>query len=99
MGKRTVILAIVALALTWLTHDAPGARSDEGRAEKAERGELVIPVNATGTVAAYELVELKSKASGRVLEIFVGAGQMVKAGTVLVRLDPVDEQRNMERLQ
>src|SRR5262249_22535780 len=44
-------------------------------------------------------VELKSKASGRVQEIYVSEGQMVKAGTVLVRLDPVDEQRNVERLQ
>src|SRR5262245_29769066 len=67
--------------------------------ETVNYGNLIIPVFAPGTVTANELVELKSKASGRVLDICVQEGQMVKAGTVLMRLDPVDEARAVERLQ
>ncbi len=68
----------------------------DGQKEKAEVGDLVIPVTATGTVEAAKLIEIKCKASGEVVNIPVVQGQIVKDGDVLVELDPVDEKRNVE---
>lgn len=68
----------------------------DGRTEPAKLGDLEIPVTAVGMVEASRLIEIKSKASGQVSQIHVVEGQMVKAGAVLVKLDPIDETRNVE---
>jgi multidrug efflux pump subunit AcrA (membrane-fusion protein) len=71
----------------------------DGVVEDATKGDLVIPVTATGTVVAAKLIEIKSKASGEVAAIHVVEGQMVKTGDVLVELNPVDEKRRLEGQQ
>ncbi|GJQ25123.1 MAG: RND transporter [Phycisphaerae bacterium] len=71
----------------------------DGQQEPATKGSLVIPVTATGTVEARRLITIKSKAGGIVQDIPVVEGQMVKAGDVLIQLDPVDEKRNVEARQ
>jgi multidrug efflux pump subunit AcrA (membrane-fusion protein) len=71
----------------------------DGQLESATRGDLVIPVTATGTVEPAKLIQIKSKASGEVAKIHVVEGQMVKSGDILVELDPVDEKRNKESAQ
>ena len=68
----------------------------DGEKTKAKRGDMTIPVTATGKVEAARILEIKSKASGRLTVINVVEGQMVKEGTLLAKLDPVDEQRNVE---
>lgn len=71
----------------------------DGVSEKATRGDLVIPVTATGTIEAAQYIQVKSKASGIVQSIEVVEGQMVKKGDLLLVLDPVDEQRQVEARQ
>lgn len=71
----------------------------DGKMEKVARGDLVIPVSASGSIQANKQVEIKSKASGEVAHIHVVAGQMVKAGDILLELDPIDETRNVDRAQ
>lgn len=71
----------------------------DGQIEKAERGDMVIPVSATGIIEPSRIIQIKSKAGGQVSKIHVVEGQMVKAGDLLVELDPVDEKRNMEARQ
>lgn len=71
----------------------------DGKSEKAIRGDLVIPVTATGVVEAAQYIQVKSKASGIVQSIPVDEGTMVKKGDILVVLDPVDETRAVEARQ
>ncbi len=71
----------------------------DGQKEEVTRGDLVIPVTATGIVEAAQLIQIKSKASGVVTDIPVIEGQMVKEGETLVVLDPVDEKRSAEARQ
>ncbi|HUN82235.1 MAG TPA: efflux RND transporter periplasmic adaptor subunit [Phycisphaerae bacterium] len=71
----------------------------DGEMEKAVRGDLIIPVTATGTVEANKIIQIKSKAGGQVLKIHVVEGQIVKEGDILVELDPVDEDRNVQARQ
>jgi HlyD family secretion protein len=49
--------------------------------------DIVVAVEAAGQIEPSVTVELKSKASGQILEIDGETGQVVKAGTLLVQID------------
>jgi multidrug efflux pump subunit AcrA (membrane-fusion protein) len=88
-GVLTLSMANLSMSNSWL----------DGEQEKAIRGDLVIPVTATGTVEANKIIQIKSKAGGQVQRIYVVEGQMVKKDQILVELDPVDENRNVQLRQ
>ncbi|MFH1109066.1 MAG: HlyD family efflux transporter periplasmic adaptor subunit [Planctomycetota bacterium] len=69
----------------------------EGKTEKVIRSDLTIPINATGEVRPALRVEVKSEASGEVIEIAKRAGDRVRARDLLIRLQPDDEQRSVDR--
>jgi HlyD family secretion protein len=52
------------------------------------RGDLVVTVEASGTIEPIADVEVKSKASGEILALQAEIGDAVEAGTLLVRIDP-----------
>jgi HlyD family secretion protein len=60
------------------------------QATNVVRGALRITAEATGTIEPIRKVEVKSKASGEVLELFVDVGDLVEAGALLARIDPRD---------
>lgn len=49
---------------------------------------IEVSVGSAGIVEPLATVEVKSKASGEVLELLVETGDFVEAGTLLVRIDP-----------
>lgn len=53
-----------------------------------ERRTIEVAVSSAGIVEPLATVEVKSKASGEVLELLVETGDMVEAGTLMVRIDP-----------
>ena len=53
-----------------------------------ERRDIVVSAQASGAIQPDTMVEVKSKASGEILQILVETGQLVKRGTLLVRIDP-----------
>ncbi len=71
----------------------------EGKTETLVRGDLTIPINATGEVRPALRVEVKSEASGEVIEIARRPGELVSAGDLLIRLQPDDEKRNVNRAE
>ena len=50
--------------------------------------DVVISASAAGTIEPVKTVEVKSKASGEVFEMPVETGDVVRAGQLLVRVDP-----------
>jgi HlyD family secretion protein len=52
------------------------------------RRDIVVSARASGTVQPDTVVEVKSKASGEILELKVETGQLVKRGALMVRVDP-----------
>lgn len=54
----------------------------------AERRTIEVSVSSAGVVEPLATVEVKSKASGEVLELLVETGDMVEEGTLMVRIDP-----------
>ena len=57
-----------------------------------ERRTILLSVQANGTVEPVNIVEVKSKASGTITRMPVDIGANVKAGDLLVQIDPRDVQ-------
>lgn len=79
----------------------------EGEADEAlsvpsalvERGNLIIKAEATGSVEPIRRVEVKSKASGEILRLFVDVGDRVEPGTLLATIDPRDVRNGFEQAE
>ena len=69
----------------------------EGKKELLFRGDLTLPINATGEVKSSRRIEIKSEASGEVIEIFRHGGDRVAVGDLIIRLQRDDEERNVNR--
>jgi HlyD family secretion protein len=54
----------------------------------AERRTIEVGVSSSGVVEPLAIVEVKSKASGEVLEVLVEVGDLVATDALLVRIDP-----------
>jgi HlyD family secretion protein len=55
-----------------------------------ERRDIRVTIEATGTVEPVDLVEVKSKASGQILDMPVEIGSQVAKGQLLAQVDMVD---------
>jgi len=103
MRKWIFVSAVVAaigtcwyLMRTYWRIAPPGSEPKFGR---VQRGDIRVPVTAPGIIEPYQRIEIKSKASGEVMEIRVKEGDRVHAGDVLVVLKRDDEERNVARAQ
>jgi HlyD family secretion protein len=64
-----------------------------------ERRDIVVSAQASGTVQPDTVVEVKSKASGEILDLRVETGQLVKRGTPMVRVDPRNPRNQLAQAQ
>ncbi len=90
--RRWIILGFVALGLAGAVFGIaaalrPNHQIDPSKLASVERGDIARSVVATGKIEPLAKVEIKSKASGIVKQIFVDYGDRVKQGQVLVELD------------
>jgi HlyD family secretion protein len=106
LKMKKIVIAVVAAALAlggYLYFSAKEKAEEQAAAPRptavAEKGDLTISVDASGRVEADRLVEIKSKASGEVIQINADISDEVKAGMLLFKLDPVDEERSVKKLQ
>jgi HlyD family secretion protein len=87
--KRRLLAA--ALSLLVLGACGPGGDvppASEYETAQAERRSLVLTVEASGVIEPVRTVEIKSKASGEILELGADTGDAVQQGALLVRIDP-----------
>ncbi|MCA9244859.1 MAG: HlyD family efflux transporter periplasmic adaptor subunit [Phycisphaerales bacterium] len=70
---------------------------DQPKVAEITRGDVRVPITAAGLIEPKQRIAVKSEASGEVIELNVEAGDFVRQGDVLARLDPEDEQRNRDR--
>jgi RND family efflux transporter MFP subunit len=70
-----------------------GGKDDEGPLfEAARKGDLTITVEATGNTEPISDIEVKSEATGRIVELFVKEGAHLKKGDMIARLDQSNQQ-------
>jgi len=55
-----------------------------------ERQDIVVTVEADGTIEPINVVDVRSKASGQIVQMPVDIGSVVKQGQLLVQVDPRD---------
>ena len=92
-----LILAVVVVGYYAATTLRLPMENIEGKTEKVIRSDLTLPINATGEVRPALRIEVKSEASGEVIEIAKRPGDRVRVGDLLIRLQPDDEQRSVDR--
>ncbi|UYV35625.1 efflux RND transporter periplasmic adaptor subunit [Rhodobacteraceae bacterium D3-12] len=80
---------------------APARRRGPALVEtvNAEKRRLSETVEAVGTTRALQSIDIVPQASGRIKELLFAAGQHVKQGAVLVRLDDTIERANQTEAQ
>jgi HlyD family secretion protein len=89
-----------AAALAALLLGCGGAAEPvEYRAVKVERRDISISAEAAGVIEPEVTVEVKSKASGEILEAPVEIGQQVARGTLLVRVDQRQPRNTLAQAQ
>ena len=69
------------------------------QAVPVEKRSIVVSARASGTVQPDTVVEVKSKASGEILEMRVETGQNVQRGTLLVRVDQRTPRNRLNQTQ
>lgn len=102
--RRIIIVAIVALVLIGGGYGVyaalrPSHEIDPSKIANAERGDLARVVVATGKIQPLSKVEVKSKASGIVKQLFVDYGDRVKQGQILAELDKVQLEASVRASQ
>lgn len=103
-GTR-VAFGIAALLLVTLAIWFFFLRKEEGsdlkvyRVAVVDRGVVASTVIATGTLQPWTLVDIKSKAGGRVDELAVEVGDKVEQGQILARIDPSDSQLAVDQAE
>jgi HlyD family secretion protein len=99
--KKKIIIAVsavVVLALIVII-SVVATRKDEPEVTTVKldvRPELKSTVTASGEVRPVQYIKLTSEVPGRILEIYVNAGDQVKKGQALVRVDPTQLQSSQE---
>lgn len=95
MIKRFSVLALALAGAACSTGESAPAAAFQ--TATAIRGDLRITAEATGTIEPIRTVEVKSKAGGEILEMFVDVGDEVEPGTLMARVDPRDVQNRYDQ--
>jgi HlyD family secretion protein len=85
---RTQALALLSLlAACQPTEAPPDAAQVPWRSEQVRQRDIVVAVESAGVIEPITVVDVKSKASGEILERPVQNGDLVEAGTLMVKVD------------
>jgi HlyD family secretion protein len=99
--KKKIIIGVSALVVLSLIIiiSVIATRRDESEVTTVKvdiRPELKSTVTASGEVRPVQYIKLTSEVPGRILEIYVNPGDIVKKGQALVRVDPTQLQSSQE---
>ena len=89
----------IALGVALLASCKKAAAPVPYQALPVERRDIVVSAQASGTVQPDTTVEVKSKASGEILQLNAETGEIVKRGAPLVRIDPRNARNAMAQAQ
>jgi HlyD family secretion protein len=102
-GLRAGLLAAMLPAVVLAATACGESRADESslglESATVERRSVTSSVAATGTVEPIIVIDVKSQASGEVLEVPVELGEKVEKGDLLVRIDPRDVRNSFEQAE
>ncbi len=100
VSKWLVLLVLAAAAggwWWWRGRNGTAADTQPPKLALVEKGDIEVAVVANGVVRPRASIEVKSKASGRVVSYDYGEGSPVTKGKLLVELDKATEARNVQK--
>jgi HlyD family secretion protein len=86
--KRRIILIVTACALTAACGETASETEEVYQLVPLSTRNITVQVEAAGTVEPVMTVEVRSKASGEIFEMSVEIGDEVRAGDMLLKVDP-----------
>lgn len=94
-----LILAAVVVGGLFFLNAAGQRKKPTGEIPTAtiQRQDIVVTVEADGTIEPINVVEVKSKASGQIVKMPVEIGSTVHAGDLLAQIDPRDVQNQYDQ--
>ncbi|MHB0958604.1 MAG: efflux RND transporter periplasmic adaptor subunit [Pirellulaceae bacterium] len=92
--KLMFVIGVVAAVVYWLKFSPMPVTQ-----HRVVRGEIVAEVMGTGTLEAHLKTTVSPRIAGRLQEVLVDQGNVVKSGDLLVRLDDVDMKPQVEIAQ
>ncbi len=98
----TVFVLLVILAVVFLAgSNGPNGGEDAVKYKEytVERGTFQVVVTASGSVKPIDRIEIKSKASGEIVDLPVEQGDEVLKGDLIARLDQKDERAAVAQAQ
>lgn len=98
LKTAAVVLILLggATVAWWVFGRDTGPVARTGEMVEVTTGEIRETAEATGHIEPHVQVEVKSRASGEVIEVLIEEGDQVEAGQPLFRLDARDAQRALE---
>jgi len=98
MKKRNILLIVIAILIVIIGSWGIFGRSSKTSSNRTtittytvQRGDLLVTVSGSGTLEAERSLDIVSKVSGTVIYV-IEEGKKVKAGDILVKVDPTDYQ-------
>lgn len=85
--KSIVILGIIAIVIIAILIIAFSKKGDGYNFYTVTRGDVIQEVSESGIVKKGDIIPLSFKAAGQLEKIYVKAGDIVKKGTILAKLD------------
>ena len=93
-------IAIVVGRIVFATKDdAANAGASTVKTATVERGNIAVTIEATGTIKPLNIVEVSSKASGKILELKVDAGDYVQKDEIIAVIETTYVQISLEQAQ
>jgi len=105
MSRRSriwLVATLVVLAIGGLVAFRMNKKKHEGtevRLEQVGRRDLVSSVTASGKIEAKTSVDISADITGRIIDISVREGDLVKRGQFLLQIDPAQYQAAVARAQ
>ena len=101
VGAVLLIVAAVAVGrIVFTNSDGNGsAEMPEVKTATVERGDIAVTIDATGTIKPLNIVEVSSKASGKILELRVDAGDYVEKDEIIAVIETTYVQISLEQAQ
>ena len=101
VGAVLLVVAAVAVGRIVLTNSEgrDGAEMLAVKTAAVERGDIAVIIDATGTIKPLNIVEVSSKASGKILDLRVDAGDYVEKDEIIAVIETTYVQISLDQAQ
>jgi HlyD family secretion protein len=94
-----VVVAVAVGRIVFATKDDAASTDAAVKTAMVERGDIAVTIDATGTIKPLNIVKVSSKASGKILELRVDAGDYVEKDEVIAVIETTYVQISLEQAE